>query len=112
GLTSAGVEQPRAPLEVVVADKVDQNQICTDYQQAYRASQQLLQKALAPNARASFPDTVGHDIMITTSRPCEFSLSGYVDTTNTFKAKVRTYYQMSVEYLPQGSRWVLKELRM
>ncbi len=117
GLRPAAVVQPTVPqhvepLKMELAENESHERLCKDSQHAYAASTELLKRVLLSPGSARFPAVGNEQVLARAYRPCVFNISSYVDAENEFRAKVRTYYQMDVEYQPESQQWVVKEIRM
>lgn len=72
---------------------------------AYNRAKEFVKTQLKAPASAEFGGFTDRGVTTYQTNGCLFSATGYVDAQNSFGAKIRSRYSVSLEFLPDVDRW-------
>lgn len=72
---------------------------------AYSYAKDFVERRLKAPSTADFGGFRDPDVTTARVSGCEFLSKGYVDAQNSFGAKIRTPYSVTLEYLPEKKAW-------
>jgi hypothetical protein len=78
--------------------------------EAFSMVVQIVTQRLKAPATASFPSWNSEDVSSLWTGECNFSVVGYVDSQNSFGAKLRTNFVAQLTYVPDVDKWRLVKL--
>ena len=94
------------PLREIESAKQD----CDNATMAYVMSQNFVKQRLKSPGSAEFPYINGTDVLSVPDHKCTFYVSAYVDSQNSFGAKLRSYYKATMTYDRNEKVWRAPEL--
>lgn len=78
---------------------------CNNSTMAYVMSQDVVKKQLKSPATADFPYLSASGVSSVPDGMCNFSISAYVDSQNSFGASIRTYYTAEINFDRATQLW-------
>lgn len=83
---------------------------CNNDIMAYVVGQDFVRDRLKAPSSADFPRI--NEAVVELQANCQFSIISYVEAINSFGAKLRTPYVLTLKYLPVEDKWQLISLEM
>lgn len=106
-----------SPEKVSARKAVDEREVlatreknCNNDIVAYVVGQDFVRDRLKAPSSADFPRI--NEAVVELQANCQFSIISYVEALNSFGAKLRTPYMLTLRYLPVEDKWQLINLEM
>lgn len=89
------------PTSAIGADPAE----CRSDTTAFVMSQGFVKRQLKAPSTAAFPYITADGVKVAKFGSCQFAVIAYVDSQNSFGAKIRSRYAMKVRYDPVDKKW-------
>lgn len=100
GTGSTGASTPAKPVDY-----------CSDTTMAFVMSQSFVEKSLKAPSTADFPYITSDGVTVSKLPSCKFQVDAYVDSQNSFGAKIRTHYVAVLGPSADGKTWTAQSVK-